>query len=127
MKVAVIGGGASGMMCAGKLGEMGIEVDLFESNEKLGKKLYITGKGRCNVTNASEPNDILLNIVNNNKFLYSSIYNFTSFDTINFFENLGVPIKIERGNRFTGWSSAPEDNLLVYRTLSNSEIDTIIV
>ena len=74
-------------------------MDLFEANEKLGKKLYITGKGRCNVTNACEPNEVLGNVVSNNKFLYSSLYSFTSYDTITFFENLGVPIKIERGNR----------------------------
>lgn len=99
MRIAVIGGGASGLMCAGFLAMNGNEVDLFESNEKVGKKLYITGKGRCNVTNYSEPNEILNNVVNNSKFLYSSLFSFTSEDTVNFFENLGVPIKIERGNR----------------------------
>lgn len=99
MRVAVIGGGASGLMCAGFLSLNGNDVDLFEANEKLGKKLFITGKGRCNVTNYSEPNEILNNVVTNSKFLYSSLYSFTSEDTINFFERLGVPIKIERGNR----------------------------
>ena len=99
MRVAVIGGGASGLMCAGFLSLNGNDVDLFESNEKLGKKLFITGKGRCNVTNYCEPNEVLNNVVTNSKFLYSSLYSFTSEDTINFFENLGVPIKIERGNR----------------------------
>ncbi len=99
MRVAVIGGGASGLMCAGFLSLNGNDVDLFESNEKLGKKLFITGKGRCNVTNFCEPNEVLNNVVTNSKFLYSSLYSFTSEDTINFFERLGVPIKIERGNR----------------------------
>lgn len=99
MRVAVIGGGASGLMCAGFLSRNGNDVDLFEANEKLGKKLFITGKGRCNVTNYCEPNEILNNVVTNSKFLYSSLYSFTSEDTINFFENFGVPIKIERGNR----------------------------
>lgn len=99
MKVAVIGGGPSGMMAGGICAKNGNKVDLFEANEKLGKKLYITGKGRCNVTNASEPSDMLGNVVNNAKFLYSAFYNFDSNATIKFFESLGVPIKIERGNR----------------------------
>ena len=73
MRVAVIGGGASGLMCAGFLSLNGNDVDLFESNEKLGKKLFITGKGRCNVTNYCEPNEVLNNVVTNSKFLYSSL------------------------------------------------------
>ncbi len=99
MKVAVIGGGASGLMAAGRCASLGNSVDLFEANEKVGKKLYITGKGRCNVTNYSEPQEHLNNVVNNYKFLYSAEYSLTSFDIIDFFEKLGVPIKIERGNR----------------------------
>ncbi len=99
MKIAVIGAGASGLISAGFLGFNGFNVDLFEGNEKVGKKIYITGKGRCNVTNYSEPNEVLENVVNNAKFLYSSLYGFTSYDTVDFFNNLGVPIKIERGNR----------------------------
>lgn len=99
MRVAVIGGGASGMMSAGVCAQNGHEVDLFESNEKLGKKIYITGKGRCNVTNACEPSDFLASVVTNSKFLYSSINAFDSFATIKFFDSLGVPTKIERGNR----------------------------
>lgn len=99
MKVAVIGGGASGLIAGGFAAKNGADVDLFEANEKLGKKLYITGKGRCNVTNYSAPNEILENVVTNSKFLYSSLYAFTSYDVVDFFENLGVPIKIERGNR----------------------------
>lgn len=99
MKVAVIGGGASGLMCAGFLAMNGNQVDLFEANDKVGKKLYITGKGRCNLTNSSEPLEILNNVVNNSKFLYSSSFAFTSHDVMTFFENMGVPIKIERGNR----------------------------
>lgn len=99
MKIAVIGGGASGMMAAGVCAKNGHNVDLFEANEKLGKKIYITGKGRCNVTNYSDVEEILKNVVNNPKFLYSALYAFDSFSTINFFEDMGVPIKIERGNR----------------------------
>lgn len=99
MRVAVIGGGASGMISAGFCAKNGHIVDLFESNEKLGKKIYITGKGRCNVTNASNAENFLSNVVNNQKFLYSAINSFDSFSTINFFESMGIPIKIERGNR----------------------------
>ena len=109
MKVAVIGGGASGMMCSGKLAECGVSVDLFESNEKLGKKLYITGKGRCNVTNSCSSQEFLENIITNQKFLYSSINSFTSDDTINFFEKLGVPLKVERGNRVFPLSDKSSD------------------
>lgn len=99
MRVAVIGGGASGMMSAGVCAQNGCMVDLFESNEKLGKKIYITGKGRCNVTNACNIDEFMANVVTNNKFLYSCINAFDSSSTINFFEQMGVPIKIERGNR----------------------------
>lgn len=116
MRVAVIGGGASGMMSAGICAKNGHNVDLFESNEKLGKKIYITGKGRCNVTNASDVANILNNVVNNSKFLYSSLYSFDSYSTINFFEELGVPIKIERGNRAFPQSDKSSD---IIKALSN--------
>ena len=99
MKVAVIGAGASGLMAAGFCALNGHDVDLFEANEKVGKKLFITGKGRCNVTNACETNDIISNTINNPKFLYSALNAFSSQDTMNFFENLGVKLKVERGNR----------------------------
>ncbi len=99
MRVAVIGGGASGMIAAGFCAQNGNQVDLFEANEKLGKKIYITGKGRCNVTNACDHETFLANVVNNSKFLYGAINKFDSQDTIKFFEDLGTPIKIERGNR----------------------------
>lgn len=99
MRVAVIGGGASGLMAAGFCAQNGHAVDLFEVNEKLGKKLFITGKGRCNVVNACEPNEVINNVVNNSKFLYSALNSFTSQDAMAFFENMGVSLKIERGNR----------------------------
>lgn len=99
MKVALVGAGASGLFCAGRLAEKGALVHLFEANEKVGKKLFITGKGRCNVTNASTPNEVLENVVSNPKFLYGALFSFTSTDLIDFFENNGTPIKIERGNR----------------------------
>lgn len=99
MRVAVIGAGPAGLMSAGVAASNGNEVDLFDKNEKPGKKLYITGKGRCNVTNYVMPEDFLKNVVSNPKFLYSAIYDFSSYDTFDFFENNGVNLKIERGNR----------------------------
>ncbi|MBE7082550.1 MAG: NAD(P)/FAD-dependent oxidoreductase [Clostridiales bacterium] len=99
MKIAIIGGGASGLMAGGICASKGCQVDIFEKNEKVGKKLYITGKGRCNVTNCCDNVELLQNVVNNNKFLYSAFNQFNSYDTINFFVDLGVSIKVERGNR----------------------------
>lgn len=98
-KVFVIGGGAAGMMAAIAAAENGHEVHLLEKNEKLGKKLFITGKGRCNVTNAAEIETLFQNIVTNPKFLYSAFYAFSNNDMIDFLEKNGVPMKIERGNR----------------------------
>lgn len=98
-KVIVVGGGAAGCMAAYAAAKNGHEVHLLEKNEKIGKKIYITGKGRCNVTNASDIETILQNVVSNPKFLYSAIYTFTNDDVINFFEDQNVPLKIERGNR----------------------------
>lgn len=116
MRVAVIGGGASGLMAAGVCASLGNQVDVFESNEKVGKKLYITGKGRCNVTNYTSPEEILENVVTNAKFLYGSMYAFTSYDTKEFFEKFGVPIKIERGNRAFPQSDKSSD---IIRALEN--------
>ncbi len=99
MKVCVIGGGASGMMCATMIARKGHEVTLFEKNEKLGKKIYITGKGRCNVTNIATGDDFLKNVVNGRKFVMGAITRFNSNDTQSFFEDLGVKLKIERGGR----------------------------
>lgn len=99
MRVCVIGGGASGSMCATMIARKGHEVTLFEKNEKIGKKIYITGKGRCNVTNATTGQDFLKNVVGGKKFVMGAVTRFDSNDTIDFFENVGVPLKIERGNR----------------------------
>lgn len=98
-KLIVIGGGAAGMMAAITAAEQGAAVVLLEKNEKLGKKLYITGKGRCNVTNACEPETLLKNVVTNRRFLYSALYSFTNAQTMLFFEECGVPLKVERGER----------------------------
>lgn len=99
MNVCVIGGGASGMMSATMIARKGHSVTLFEKNEKLGKKIYITGKGRCNVTNATVGDEFLKNVVNGKKFVMGAITRFNSNDTIKFFEDVGIPLKIERGNR----------------------------
>jgi hypothetical protein len=98
-KIAVIGGGAAGMMAAISAAECGHEVHLFEKNEKLGKKLFITGKGRCNITNASDMEEIRKNIVTNPKFLYSALYTMSNDDVRDMLHEAGVETKVERGNR----------------------------
>lgn len=109
MKVCVIGGGAGGMMSALLIARKHHEVILLEKNEKLGKKIYITGKGRCNVTNAVTGNEFLSNVVRNPKFIMSSEVRFNSQDTIALFEELGVPLKVERGNRVFPQSDKASD------------------
>ena len=111
-KVLVVGGGAAGMFAALSLAYNGNEVHLFEKNEKLGKKLYITGKGRCNITNAGDMDTLFASVVTNSKFLYSSFYGFTNQDAIDFFENIGVKTKIERGNRVFPVSDHSSDVIL---------------
>lgn len=98
-KIIVIGGGAAGMMAAIEAARNGAEVTLYEKNEKLGKKLFITGKGRCNLTNACDMEDLQKSVMKNHKFLYSAFQNFNNWETIGFFEDLGMATKIERGNR----------------------------
>lgn len=98
-RIAVIGGGASGMMAAARALSNGCDVTLYERNERLGRKLAITGKGRCNVTNNCTRDEFLKNVPTNPRFLYSSYNNFSSQDTMEFFESLGVRLKTERGNR----------------------------
>ena len=98
-RIVVVGGGAAGMMAAISAAEGGAAVTLLEPNERLGKKLNITGKGRCNVTNNADAAALLANVPRNGKFLYSSFARFDGRDTMAFFEALGVPLKTERGNR----------------------------
>ena len=98
-KVCVIGGGAAGLMAAYAAAEKGHQVTLFEKNEKLGKKIYITGKGRCNFTNDVPVEDFLQNVVRGKKFLTGVIYAFSPQKTIEMMENYGLSVKIERGNR----------------------------
>ncbi|MBO6150927.1 MAG: NAD(P)/FAD-dependent oxidoreductase [Clostridium sp.] len=98
-KVIIIGAGAAGLAAAIGAAESGASVTVFEKNEKAGKKIYITGKGRCNLTNACEPEDFFDNIVTNPRFMYSAFYGFTNRDMVSLVEAEGVPTKVERGNR----------------------------
>ena len=99
MKTIVIGGGAAGMMAAYSSALQGNETVLLERNEKLGKKIYITGKGRCNLSNYCTGEDFLKNVVSNPKFLYSSVNRLDPFETVGLFNQLGLKTKVERGNR----------------------------
>lgn len=105
------------MFAAVHASDKGHEVHLFEKNEKLGKKLYITGKGRCNITNACDVEELFQAVIGNPKFLYSSFYTYTNQDVIDFFENEGLATKIERGNRVFPVSDHSSD---VIRTLSEA-------
>ena len=123
-KTIVIGGGAVGMMAAYAAAMCGNEVSLYEKNEKLGKKVYITGKGRCNVTNACETQDLLGNIVTNPKFMYSPIYTFDNNMVQSFMEEWGCPLKVERGNRVFPQSDKSYDviNALI-RAMRENKVD----
>ena len=107
--IIIIGAGAAGMMAAITAGRQGARVCLAEKNEKPGKKLYITGKGRCNLTNACDTEELFNHVISNKKFLYSSFYAMTNVDVIDFFEELGVKTKMERGNRVFPLSDKSSD------------------
>lgn len=98
-KIIVVGGGPAGMLASIYAARNGHEVHVYEKNEKLGKKLFITGKGRCNITNAADMETLFDNVVSNRKFLYSAFYSFTNQDIIGLLEGLGVRTKVERGDR----------------------------
>ena len=120
-KIGIIGGGPAGIIAAGYAGAKGHDVVLIEKNNKLGKKLYITGKGRCNITNGVSIENFFDNIVNNKTFLYSSLYSFTNEDMILLLKNYGLETKIERGNRVFPVSDRSSD---VIRTLEKFLLDT---
>lgn len=124
-KVLVIGGGAAGMFAAIFAAKNGNEVHIFEKNEKLGKKLFITGKGRCNITNACDMDTLFQSVVSNGKFLYSSFYGYTNEDVMGFFRDAGLKIKVERGDRVFPESDHSSD---VIGTLSKvlRELDVTI-
>lgn len=108
-EIIVAGGGAAGMMAAVSAAREGARVSLYEKNEKLGKKLFITGKGRCNVTNACGMEELLGSVVSNSRFLYSSFYGFTNQDVMDLFEGVGLKLKVERGNRVFPQSDKSSD------------------
>ena len=109
INVCVIGGGAAGMMAAGVALNHGADVTLFENTDRLGKKLALTGKGRCNVTNMSDLNELMQNVPRNPRFLYSAFSAFTPYDTMALFDELGVELKVERGNRVFPTSDKAKD------------------
>ena len=111
--VIVIGGGAAGMLFACRAAESGIITDIYEKNDKLGKKLFITGKGRCNLTNSSDRETVLNNIMSNRKFMYSALNSFSNEDTIEYFRKIGLPVKTERGNRVFPSSDHSSDVIAV--------------
>lgn len=119
----VIGAGAAGLMCAYKASSNGAKVTVLERNEKPGKKIYITGKGRCNVTNACEVNDFFANVPTNPKFLYGAVRTFSSGDLIELFDNLGLQVKVERGNRVFPISDKASDvTACLYKACLNNGV-----
>lgn len=112
--VIIVGGGAAGMMAAIAAAEEGQKVTLLEQNEKLGKKVFITGKGRCNVTNSADQETVFANIVRNARFLYSSYYQCQNYDVMDWFAKWGMELKVERGERVFPASDKSSD---VIRTL----------
>ncbi len=124
IRVAVIGGGAAGLMAALMAAKNGAQVTLFEKNEKLGKKIYITGKGRCNVTNTAVGAQYLANVMRNPKFLMSSLSLFDSAKLCAFLEELGLPLKVERGGRvFPASDKASDVTATFARALSREGVD----
>lgn len=115
MKTIVIGGGPAGMIAAVATAEQGNSVTILEKMEDLGKKLLITGKGRCNITNSAEMEDFMKNIPENAKFLYSSFNQYTNQDIINFLNKQGVATKVERGGRVFPVSDRAEDVLNAFK------------
>lgn len=110
-KVLIVGGGAAGMLASIFAARNGHEVHVYEKNEKLGKKLYITGKGRCNLTNACDMDALFASVRTNSRFLYSAFYGFTNQDAMTFFEEEGLKIKTERGERVFPLSDKSADVL----------------
>lgn len=115
-KVIIIGGGAAGMLAAISAALIGHEVSIYEKNEKLGKKLYITGKGRCNLTNASSMDIVMTKVVSNPKFLYSAFKSYTNENIMQLIEENSCPLKIERGNRVFPLSDHSSD---IIKALTN--------
>lgn len=123
MKIGIIGAGASGLMAAYSASENDNEVFLFEKNEKIGKKLYITGKGRCNITNMKPIEELLDHVVTNKNFLYSAFYTFTNHDLVRFLESNGLKVKVERGERVFPESDKSSDVITTFgKALSKRKV-----
>ena len=126
-KVLVVGGGAAGMMAAIAAADNGHKVTLLEKNEKLGKKLFITGKGRCNVTNAADMEVLFDNVCTNEKFLYSAFYQFDNRAVMAFVEKAGCPLKIERGDRVFPVSDHSSDVIAAFqRELKKRNVEILL-
>ena len=123
--VIIIGGGAAGLMAAVSALECGKSVTLFNKHKQLGRKILITGKGRCNVTNNCTQDEFFANIPNNSRFLYSAFGNFSNYDTMDFFERNGTALKTERGNRVFPISDKSSDIVKVFEKVLNDNIEII--
>lgn len=120
-KVIVIGAGAAGTFAAIQAAKKGHQVVVLEKNEKIGKKIYITGKGRCNITNACEIEELFQNVMRNSKFLYSAFYTCSNFQVMDFFENNGLPLKTERGERVFPQSDHSSDVIALLQRVMKQE------
>lgn len=116
-KVIIIGAGAAGIMAAVSATLNGHTVSIYEKNDRIGRKLYITGKGRCNITNAADMKTIMENVVNNSKFLYSAFKQFDNQDVVEMLENAGCPTKVERGNRVFPVSDKSSDVIKAFQKI----------
>ena len=126
-KVIVIGGGAAGMMAAVAAADAGAKVTIYEHNEKLGKKLFITGKGRCNVTNAGDMENLFANVMTNDKFLYSAFYTYDNQAVMDFIEKAGCPLKVERGDRVFPVSDHSSDVIAAFqRELKKRDVEIML-
>ena len=117
--IVIIGGGASGIMAAIAASKKGALVTLIEKEERLGRKVYITGKGRCNLTNACDTADYFENVLKNPRFLYSSVYGFCADDMMKMLEENGCPVKMERGGRVFPVSDRSQDVLSCLERILN--------
>lgn len=124
-KVIVVGGGAAGMIAAVAAADKGHSVTLYEQNEKLGKKIYITGKGRCNVTNNCDTEELFANVISNPKFLYSAIYSFDNTALMALIEQAGCPLKTERGGRVFPVSDHASDIIKAFQNMLKERNVTI--
>lgn len=120
-EIIIVGGGAAGMIASVAAAREGARVRLFEKNEKLGKKLFITGKGRCNITNACDMEELLASVVSNSKFLFSSFYGFTNQNMMELLESQGVQLKVERGSRVFPRSDKSSDVIAALVSLMKKE------